>query len=188
MKTTPVVSDLVPDSAPAVIKCVIIYEDSATGVHAKHFAEMLADWLCGSCDCESLWRSELLDFPELGDGVAREAAASDFVILGLRGDRALSFGFKRWIQSWLTPTVNRGCSLITLFDPNRSAAPTASGARYFLRDMSATAGIAFFALCPSRNDVPSALALADHAGEIERPAPRRHIVRRQEIHEIPVTA
>ena len=188
MKTTPVVSDLVPDSAPAVIKCVIIYEDFATGVHAKRFAEMLADGLGRSCDSESLWRSELLDFPGLGDGVARDAAASDFVILALRGDRDLSFGFKRWIQSWLTLAAARGCSLITLFDPNRSTQPTASGARYFLRDMSATAGITFFAYCPCGNDVPSAPALGDHAEVIERPAPRRRIVRRQEIHEIPVTA
>ena len=33
---------MMADAASAAIKCVIIYEDFASGVHAKHFAEMLA--------------------------------------------------------------------------------------------------------------------------------------------------
>lgn len=179
MKATAVRSEHIADSPPAAIKCVIIYEDFATGVHAKHFAEMLADGLGGACDCESLWRSELMDFPELGDGVARAAAASDFVILALRGDRDLSFGFKRWIQSWLTLTMDRGCSLVTLFDPNRSTPHTASAARYYLREISATAGVAFFACWASRNDVPPVATLRDATEVPEGIAPHRQIARGQ---------
>jgi hypothetical protein len=187
MKANSVLPQRDGESFPTAIKCVIIYEDFASGVRAKHFAEMLADGLGGTCDCESLWRSELLEFPEIGDGVAREAAASDFVILALRGDRHLSFGFKRWIESWLTPAMDGGLSLIALFDSNRRTSHAAS-ARYSLREMSAMAGVAFFAHCPSGNDVLPPATLPEHAEVAERTSPRPRSLRRQRLRRIPVTA
>jgi hypothetical protein len=119
--------------------------------------------------------------------VAREAAASDFVILALSGDRHLSFGFKRWIESWLTPAMDGSFSLVALFDSDRSTSHAGS-ARYCLREMSATAGVAFFAHSPSGNDVLPAATSPDRAEVIGRAAPRQRSVRKQRVHEIPVAA
>lgn len=172
MKATAAPSAALADSVSA-IKCVIIYEDFATGAHGKHFAEMLAEQLGVSCDCESLWRAELVEFfPEIGDEAAGDAAASDFVILALRGDRDLSFGFKRWIESWLATAVERGCSVIALFDPGMDTQLAEFAARCYLRETCAGAGVAFFA-CQSSSGFPSPEQRRSGRVVIEERAPAR---------------
>lgn len=174
MKANSVLPQRDGQSIPAAIKCVIIYEDFASGARAKHFAEMLCDGLGCACDCDSLWRSELMDFPEIGVGVAQETAASDYVIIALRGDRHLSRGFRRWIESWLTPSLDQRFSLIALFDSTRSASHAAS-ARYSLRELSAAAGVPFFAYCPSGSDVPPTATSLDRTAPVELRNPRRSL-------------
>lgn len=169
MKANSVLSERNGESLSAT-KCVIIYEDFAAGVRARHFAEMLGEGLGGACDCDSLWRSELMEFPEIGGAVARDVADSDFVIIALRGDRHLSLGFKRWIESWLTPALDSGFSLIALLDPSQGSSHTVS-VRYSLRQMSAAAGVAFFALCPSGHDALPSTTSPDYSEVIERIAP-----------------
>lgn len=99
----------------------IIYEDRASGLIAKRFSDMLISSLGREVKCTlSCWRSELIDLPEVADEIARDAAASDFVILSLRGDSRLSMATRVWIGTWLAGAVDRPACLVALFDPERS--------------------------------------------------------------------
>src|SRR5687767_14905833 len=112
-------------SLPPTCRCVIVYEDFVSGLSATRFANMLAEALGEACDCSSLWRSELLEFSEIALGAARDAAASDFVIIALRADRPLSRELKGWVESWLTQRLKASFSLIVLFDSPRSTSHAA---------------------------------------------------------------
>jgi hypothetical protein len=136
------------DDESAAPRITIIYEDRATGLRAKSFSDRLAEALGGEAGHPpACWRSELIELPEIAEEMARDAAASEFVILSLRGDTSLSLAAKRWIESWLTRVAGGPACLVALFDPERSVAPHADGARCYLRCVAARASVAFFAHC-----------------------------------------
>jgi hypothetical protein len=140
------------DATPAAIKCTIFYDDCASGLHGRHFAEMLAARLGVACDCASLWRMDVVEsFPDLSDHAAGDAAKSDVIIFVLRGDRHIPSHFERWVESWLALLPERGCSVIALFASAFEAPPGASATRSFLRQRCAAADVAFFA-CQSADD------------------------------------
>src|SRR6187401_1679743 len=116
MNATIEFTDTAATPADAAPNIVIIYQDRATGIHAKRFADMLAGTLESNCTM-AFWRSELIELPEIASEIARDAAASEFVILALRGDTALSFAARDLIESWLACASGGIASLVALFDP-----------------------------------------------------------------------
>jgi hypothetical protein len=126
----------------------IIYEDRATGLRAKSFSDRLALSLGEYPGCRpACWRSELIELPEIAAEISRDADASEFVILSLRGDTGLSMVTKQWIEAWLERSASSSATLISLFDPMRATAAHAGSIRYYLRDTTAHAGVPFFAHC-----------------------------------------
>jgi hypothetical protein len=122
----------------------IIYEDLATGIRAKRFSDMLAVSLGGANDTlPACWRIGLIEIPEIATEIARDAAASEFVILSLRSATNLSTAAKRWIESWLADVREESAGLIVLFDPEQR--PPTAGLRRYLRRITARAGVGFFA-------------------------------------------
>lgn len=129
-------------------RITIIYDDLSTGLRAKRFSDRLVTALGGKfASVPSCWRSELINLPEIAEEMARDAAASEFVILSLRGDTSLAVAGKQWLELWLAGAANGPSILIALFDPERSTAPHAEGDRCYLRHIAAGAGVAFFAHC-----------------------------------------
>jgi hypothetical protein len=150
MKTTSRSPSDLTDSTPAAIKCTIFYEDRRTGLHGRHFAERLAAELGVACDCESLWRTEVVElFPAVGDRAAGEAAKSDVIVFALRGDHHFSPSFKRWVENWFALTSDHNCSVTALFDPDLATPLVTSETRDFLCQRCAAAHVEFFANDPS---------------------------------------
>jgi len=164
---------------------VIIYEDRATGLRAKRFADMLAASLGSECDCGmALWRSELIELPELAHEIARDAAASEFVIVSLRSDTSLSIATKDLLESWLALAAGGPSSLIALFDPVRTLVRFAESARFYLRQVATDAGVAFFgdftAAPNEAKTIPFPVDAEEPVASLRR---RRARSRRVEIHE-----
>jgi hypothetical protein len=134
----------VADSTCETIGVTIIYDDRTTALRAKRFSDMLTASCGHGRTTPACWRSELLELPELAEEIARDAAASEFVILSLRGDAGLSVEMKAWIESWLAGATGGPASLVALFDPERSIVRYVESARCYFRHVTGSAGVAFF--------------------------------------------
>ncbi|MEI9892542.1 MAG: hypothetical protein WDN28_01120 [Chthoniobacter sp.] len=142
-----------PSDSSAHCGITILYEDRATGLRAKRFSDMLAVSLGDLPPADpACWRLELIDLPALTDDISRDAAASEFLVLSLRGDTSLSRSSRQWLEALLENAERGTMSLIALFDPMRSVAPHADGLRCYLRQVTAQSGIAFFAHCSATPD------------------------------------
>ena len=136
-------------STASALKIVVIYEDFASGKRAKHFAERLAEQ--HGCACrltESLWRSDLLEYPPIAAEVAREATGCDYLIVALHADRVLPLAVQLWIEAQLDTARQHGTGLVVLLDsvgenPGGKDAG-AGGARRHLRARCAKKDVPFF--------------------------------------------
>jgi hypothetical protein len=127
------------------IKVVIVYEDFASGIRAKHFAERLAESLDSHCSLtEAMWRSELLETPAFAEHAATGAADCDYLIVSLRGDRLLPLATRQWIEAQLKDAGERGVGLIILSDSYHGKWRVVEGTRHYLRTVCLANGVAFF--------------------------------------------
>jgi hypothetical protein len=161
----------IPFANVSALKVAIIYEDFASGTRAKHFAERLADGF--SCHCplaESLWRSELLESPEIAADAARAAADCDYLIISLRGDRLLPLATRQWIEAQLDGAASPAAGLIILADSFQGKWRVVEGTRHYLRTLCIAKGVPFFShaitnpeaeMKPSfrNNSAPASLAI-----------------------------
>lgn len=142
----------------------IIYDDFPTGTRAKRFAELLTASVGSESVCEiALCRSELLEVEGFANEAMRDATASDFVILALRGDSSLPITTKHWIETWLGQANGEAVCLVALFDPNRNTARFANSTRTYLRHVAAAAGVDFFAHSALPPQAETARDLSTHA-------------------------
>lgn len=126
----------------------ILYEDRAAGLRAKRFSDMLSAALGDGPHTEpACWRLDLVDFPDFARKISRDAAASEFLLLSLRGDRTLSGTTRCWLESSLAGAVPDITNVIALFDPVRGVASHVESTRSYLRQVTALAGVTFFAHC-----------------------------------------
>jgi len=174
-----------PADAPFAAQGItIIYEDRLTGLSAKRFSDMLAASLGGEhSSTPACWRVELIELPEIAAEITCDAAASEFVVLSLRGDTGLSMATRIWIESWLAKASEGSTNLIALFDPKRSRRGPAEGTRLYLRQAAADAGVAFFAhfaIAPGRVAAGQFSVVDDEA-----PAPKRRRRFRKDLNQHP---
>lgn len=148
---------------PQQLRFLIVYEDFACGVRAKRFADELSTALGSAIGEPALWRWELLEVPPLSEEALRDAAASDFVILSLRGDRHLSLAQKGWLARCLENAGTRAASLVALFDPTRTQFATMGGTREFLKYQATAVGVSFFGCSRMQPEGAAPLAVAAHA-------------------------
>jgi hypothetical protein len=145
MKPEPESPQLFPGVNPYPVKFSIVYEDFASGTRARHFAERLAKAL--GCTClltEALWRSELLDCPEIAEQAARTCADSDYLIISLRGDRDLPLATREWIEAQLDGAGGARTGLILLSDERNTQRRVLDGTRHHLRALCNAREMAFF--------------------------------------------
>ena len=106
-------STLTPASVP--IKVTIIYDDFASGVRAKDFAERLAHQQSSDCPVsETFWRSDLLACPPVAAEAGNNARISDYIVVSLCGDGALLPATHRWIEAQVGCAAERRAGLIVL--------------------------------------------------------------------------
>jgi hypothetical protein len=129
----------------ADIGIAILYEDRASGLHARRFTDTLVIALGDATNCtRSFWRCELIDLPEIAREIAADAAASEFLVVSLRRG-TLSSATRHWIETWLGEARARGASLIGLFEPAAAEVAAMESMRWYLRQVTAEANVAFFA-------------------------------------------
>jgi hypothetical protein len=78
---------------------VIIYEDVTTGRRAQKGCDLLASEFGEECEFNhSLWRSDLLEDPQLKTCIARKVAQADLVIISVH--RGLCGGISAVVNAW----------------------------------------------------------------------------------------
>ena len=138
-----------PGEDSSALKVTIIYDDFACGARAKNFAERLAAQLGSACPlAESLWRSDLLEYPPIAAEAARATAGCDYLIVALHADRVFPLATRQWIEARLDGAAGHGTGLVMLLNSggeNRGAGLRAPGnARHHLRSRCAEKGVPFF--------------------------------------------
>lgn len=154
---------LLADSS--AIKVIIIYEDFLSGARAKHFAERLAKGLGSICPLsESMWRSDLLDCPSTAVEAASAAADCEYLIVSLRGDRALSTALRHWIEAQLDGAAGRLTCVIALLGSEDGTTRIRDGNRHYLRGVCTANRVEF---CAHAGMPPAVGAVTDSRAEKE---------------------
>ncbi len=110
--------DLPGHQTGSAVKAVLVYEDSGTGLRAKHCLDNLPDRVDGEAEvARRLYRQDLLDLTLIRDQAAREAASADIIILSFHGNSRLPMAVCLWLQSWLKQKEERPYALGVLLDP-----------------------------------------------------------------------
>lgn len=123
----------------------IIYEDFASGLRAKNFAERLAEQLGCACHLsESFWRCDLLGCQSIAAEAARAAADCDYLIVALRGDRIVPLTARQWIESQLDSAAGREMALIVLPDSEQGKRQVVEATRQHFRTVCVAKGVAFY--------------------------------------------
>lgn len=149
MKSTEYQSPEYPYTADSsALKVTIIYEDFARGARAKHFAEKLAQRLGSPCPLrETLWRCDLLEYPEIADDAARAVADSDYLIVALHRERILPLATREWLKVQIETAARQdtGLSVVLLnFGGDMRGWRIRGDARPYLRTLCHENGIPFF--------------------------------------------
>ena len=117
MKATAVPSDEFAVSAPAVIKCVIIYEDFTAGKCGERFYQNLRAAIgMDYAPPRNLCSFPALTIPKIRNIAASAAAAADIVIFALSGEKELPAKVKEWIEMWLGLIDGGHPALVPLLD------------------------------------------------------------------------
>jgi hypothetical protein len=140
----------------AVLDALLLYEDFATALRAKHSLDLLPiSFITEGRWRTSLWRLDLLSEPLLAEQAAIEGAAADVIILSLHGRQELRAEAREWLNRWLNRKENRPYALAALLDPDpaqyRSDDPVV---RYLKRVAEAAHADLFCGFCSAPIPVP----------------------------------
>lgn len=126
-------------------KVVIIYEDAASGRHAKLFYDKLIHELEDACVFSlQLWSFQVLTIPEFRKSVARLVAQADLIILSLHGEAALPASMREWIETWSRLTCDRAPALIALLDKSEPENDRNALTLAYLKRVAVRTGLGFF--------------------------------------------
>jgi hypothetical protein len=170
MKTDSVSPKPQPVADSTAIKAAILYDEFASGVRAKGFAERLAKSIGRGCRLfESLWRHDLLDSPRMAAVAALDASDFDYLIVSLHGGQALSYAVRQWINVQLDGAGERGAGVILLSGFDQAAPRALDGAHRQLRDVCDANGVAFFCHTMKHSDAEEPASRHDETEEPEAP-------------------
>jgi hypothetical protein len=153
-----------PEGGEAPVKPVLgvllLYEDLATALRAKHSLDLLPGQLSAEPGCGTkLWRLDLLGEPLLAEQAAIEAAAANVIILSLHGRNELRPEACDWLSRWLDHKEDRPYALAALLDPEpahpRSDNPVVA---YLKRVAKAAHADLFFGFCNAPVPTPGSSA------------------------------
>lgn len=94
---------------------VIIYEDFTTGRRAQKGCDLLASEFGEDCEFNhSLWRSDLLEDPQLKACIVSKVARADLVIISVHSK--LCVGISAVVNAWAAEKEHRDSVLMVVFD------------------------------------------------------------------------
>jgi hypothetical protein len=95
----------------------MLFEDFATGIHAKATMERVIENLEAHFPFETkFWRFDLLDLLHFREMAATDAADADMVIVSAHGGPEIPDSVKDWMQLWLNRRSGGECALVELLD------------------------------------------------------------------------
>jgi hypothetical protein len=146
----------------ASFNVVIVYEDFATGKHARKTYDFLVESLGHDCRFINLmWKFDVLKVAKLRDMAARDAALADIVIVSSHGSHELPAEVGKWIESWLADP-GETLALVALFDRPEEKSEKMSEIRHYLADVAKRGRMEFLAQpydWPSREREPERFIL-----------------------------
>ena len=111
-------SDEVQTPVKPALEVLLVYEDFATALRAKHSLDLLpVPFITEAGLNTKLWRFDLLGEPLFRERAALEAAAADLIIMSLHGRDQLRADAREWLNRWLDQKENRPYALAVLLDP-----------------------------------------------------------------------
>ncbi len=144
-------------------KCVVIYEDYASGERGERFYKKLAAAMDGDCvSTHNLWSFPVLAIAEMRNVAVSAAAAADIVIFALSGRNELPAPVREWIEMWAWFIEDANPALVSLFASSNGESGTI---REYLRSVTARKHLDFF---PDSTSLPAAASLARSTREIGR--------------------
>jgi hypothetical protein len=104
-----------PDAPVAVIRCVIIYENSEAGKAGKRFCERLAAEAGRNCasSCE-LWNFRVLGIRAVRNEAASAALDADVVVFAMSDVTQFPPEVEEWIELWLWLNENGRPAVVAL--------------------------------------------------------------------------
>ena len=98
---------------------VIIYEDFITGWRAQKGCDLLASEFGEECEfTHSLWRSDLLEDPQLKTCIVSKVSGADLVIISVH--RKLCVGISAVVNAWAAEKRYRDSVLMAVFDQSET--------------------------------------------------------------------
>jgi hypothetical protein len=136
----------------AVLKVMLVYEDTDAGLRAKLALEHLPRELRLAENFRTtFWRKDLLSLPWLREQAALEACDADAILISM-DERADTPGeVKDWLNRWLHHKGSDGCALGILVDEQSFRDGEACPGITYLREFAQTAKAIFFAVFTSSN-------------------------------------
>ena len=134
------VKDRKPEPSSA-LKTVLIHENFAVGVRARHFFEGLARASDKSLQ-EQIWNFDVLGIREVRNAAASAARRADLAAIAVSGQLDLPSSVRAWLEMWLWLLEDERPIFIAFFDSG--SAPDNTRIHAHLSCAAAKAGIDFF--------------------------------------------
>lgn len=140
----------------AVLKVMLVYEDTDAGLRAKLALEHLPRELKLAKDFSiTFWRQDLLSLPWLREQAALEACDADAIIISIDETANTPEEVKDWLNRWLHHKGGDDCALGVLVDERSFRNGTTCPGVTYLRAIAETAKANFFAIFAGSNHSPS---------------------------------
>ena len=144
-------------------KCVVIYEDVASGERGQRFYERMAAAMDRDCvSTHGLWNFSVLAIAEMRNKSASAAAVADIVIFALSGKHELPAAVTEWIEMWAWLIEDTHPALVPLFE---SPDGESGSIRKYLRCVTARKHLDFF---PDSAALPAAVSPSDQRERLVR--------------------
>jgi hypothetical protein len=127
------------------LDALVVYEDFATGLRAKHALDHAVQLLESAADVQvNLWRFDLLGEPGLRQRAAQEAAGADLVFLSAHGQSGLPRTVNQWFQDCFARRGSEPCALAVSLDAGAKDTPSVSRLLEVLGAAARLAGVDMF--------------------------------------------
>ena len=125
---------------------VVVYEDLATGKHAKETYDFLVSRSGRKSEFNNrLWKFDVLQIPKIKESAAKDAVAADMIIFAAHGGEELPANVKSWIETWVGKKESHPGALVALFDDPDKRTRKKTSTRSYLQDVASRGKMDFFA-------------------------------------------
>jgi hypothetical protein len=129
----------------AILNVVVAYDDVCSGIKAKELCDRVTQQIAPPCETKlSFWSLAALQFPDLAQMAAEEAAHADFVMVVVDGNGDLPPSVKCWFSRWARRAQPHHGAMVALLHGVLKMDQELSPAYDCLKRIAECAGVDFF--------------------------------------------